>query len=1089
MSSISPSIPFTLPEHKLNPPAYAPVKISPRHSLLDNLKHLQAYKKKIILIEARAGSGKSIFAQQYLQEGRRPFGWYQLGPEDHDPVALLNLLVVLLQRQLPGFQSENVANALNEGAIHYREVAQFGKLLAQEMENTAAGGFHLVFDDVHLLDGAGDSINLLRTLLLNSPSWFQWILVSRHSIKKTLHIKQFHTPTLLIENEELDFSLEESMTLFETVFKVSLPFEQLRQIHQQTEGWITGLVLCAMQVQNKQKNGTEKNTSFSLPGMQRHLADYFKQDVLSDLHSQEIETLLQMILLEDFSTPLLNTLFGSEKGELIIRKMQETNRFFRCLDEKKEIYSFHHLFRESLLPIAQHDLSGQKYHSLFLRAAQYHLSNNEPLRALLYAVRSDDLTFCESILRDFGLLLLHRNQVKTLHTIIGAFPEQTIHNLPWLSFFYGTCVQDSEPTKALPYLEQALKLFSEKNDKTGMIVSNSQLIEYHTIIDARFNLMVKYIDNLERIYCQKKETLPLSLKLRTLYSLSMGLCFLQMDLKKVKRYDTQILDLSIKNNLDNLTAMTRLTRAYRHCFVGHWDKGRQEVEASRTFLYNPRVATLTRVFLGLLQVNILEMTGDFTNYLKQKQLLEQTKEQDILIQSIIGPLLAILNADMMLAQGNVDAAESFILDGMQGDFTAQTAHMQSQFLQYQALILALKQKKNEALKAIHKSLELRRKTGANSFIILNHQIIGAAFAHLGLFQEADDQFSKALKVSSKLNEEFSRSAIFAHRAWMRLQNNDETHALEDIRHCLRLMDKHNYKHFFSFLPQEMIPICKLAIKHDIETKFTTRLLAEQLKTGVTPKGSFVPRLAIRFFGRKSTEKQDRKSLHVNDLNPKEKALIFMIIGSPENQIDRHIVSEQLWPEKTETRQRISLDVLLSHLRKKIGQLIAPVRAKEYLTIVQGIIKLRHCQVDIQQFLTFAEKGKKHMARNELWQADNNYYLAFHPFIGENVVDSLRAAPDTSFAERVEKEFRKATTAWASILIKQNQAHQAGKILEWAFQQIPFDFQLAKQLFLFHTDMRNHHEAKKVTQRYRKACRDNGYSLDEIETAINGFWEE
>ncbi len=1080
---------FGSPDYKLNPPAQTPDKLLQRHALLENLRHLQAHKKKTILIEARAGSGKSVFAQQYIQESGRPFGWCQLGPEDHDPVALLHVFVVLLQQQLPEFQSRDVAQALDAGSMHHREVLAFARLLVEEINNTQSNGFILVLDDVHLLDGALESISLLTTLIIDSPAWLQWVLVSRHSVKKVLQLEHFHSPLLVIEGDDLDFSMEECTQLFQHIFGVTLSFEQIREICRQTEGWVTGLALCAMKGQVKQKKDGKMDLSFGLHTIQHHLTEYFQQDVLADYSQVQIEELLQLVLLEDFSTPLLKELFGESRGKTIISGMKRSNCFLRCLDEENEIFSFHHLFRESLVSFARQQLSEEVCRAVTFKAAHYHLEKNEPLRALLYAVQSDDIIFAEEILRDFGLVLLHRNQIKTLHTVLETFPEGIRGDLPWVTFYYGACMQDSEPVKALPYLKEARRMFSEKTDEIGLLVTNSQLIEYHAIIDCQFNLMVDYIADQEKLYQQRTEKLPLPLELRILYSLAMGSCFLQMDMGKTKIYDTLVLELSMKNGLDNLTAMAHLIRAYRHSFVGGWSGARLEVEASLPFMKKGSVAALTRIFINLLQVNLLEMTGEFGNYREQKKILEGVVEQDVLVQSIINPLLAILDADMALAHGDVEAAESFILNGMQYDFTAEKPHMRSQFLHYCALIFALQQKKDKALAAIRESLALRKQTGANSFIILNHQIIGAAYAHLGLVVEAEEQFQKVLDASYDFNEEFSRTAVYAHRAWMYLQTRKRKMAFDDIRQCLELMNRNGYRHFFSFLPMEMEPLLKLAIQNNIEPGFATWLLAEQMDKGVTREGDLISMLEIRLLSSGSIVAQDGRFLAFDDFTRNEKRLLCFLLESPNGRMDLYSMAEQLWPDKNESKQRSSLDVLISRLRKKMAAIVYPAKSKEYLSVEQGIIKLQHCHVDVLQFHEYSQRARKHLVAGELWQAGNNFHLAFQFFQGDFALDHLFSEFSVVFQCRIETEIIQASKGWASLLVGQGHKEQACTVLESAFQRMSENFQLARQLFVFYLDTQNSVEAQRTIQRFRKACRDSGYDPEEINTTVAGFWKD
>jgi ATP/maltotriose-dependent transcriptional regulator MalT/DNA-binding SARP family transcriptional activator len=1071
---------------KLTSPAYLPGKLMLRNTLLEELKHLQAHRKKVILIEARAGSGKSVFAEQYVSDGNRPSGWCQIGLEDHDPVAFLNVLVLLFQEKLPGFHSKNVAKALAEGIIHYREVSHFAALLAQEIGACNNSNFQLVLDDLHLLDGAGDSAILLITLIRKSPSWMQWILVSRYSIKKILNIDHFNLPCLIIDGEELDFSQEETARLLQDVFGITLSFEEVQQIQQQTEGWVTGLTLWAMQSRKTHLPGVNKSSLDISKKLQHHLSEYFQEAILGSSSQAQVEKILQMVLLEDLPVALLERLFTPEGAAVMVMTMTEENRFFRSLDEEGEIYSFHHLFRESLLPLAQ-NLTDRLRREVIHKAAHYHLEIRDPLRALRYAVHNEDIVLCENILGDYGQELLHCNHIKTLQRILNDFPLRIVTGRPWLSFYYGACMQDSEPAKALSFLTKAQNLFSEARDEIGLLVTNSQLIEYHSIIDGQFNAMKRYVTELEEVYSHRRLDLPLALQLRIAYSLAMGFCFLQIDMKKVQKYDTLVLGLSIQNNLENMTAMARLIRAYRFSFVGNWVGAREELEASLTFIDNPRVAALTRLFLYLLKVNLLELTGDFPNYRAQKQLLTQAGEQDALAQSIIVPLLAILDADMALAEGDIDGVEKCIDRGLQNSYAGSKPHMRSQFFCYKALVFAVRGQKNLALAAIQESLVLRKQAGAMSFMILAYHFSGAAYAQLLMVDEALAHFTRALSLSRNLNEEFTRSGIFAHRAMLYFKAKGEGHALADIRSCLKLMKKNSYRHFFSFMPSIMGPLLRLAIKNNIETDYATWLLAETMCSGVTRDGEVLPFLQVRLLSDWSIISQNGTTVSLQDFNQKEKLLIVALLESPGNCLDRNIISEKLWPETTEKKQRSSFDVLISHLRRKLADLAAPFSAREYLQVEQGSVKLQHCHIDAHRFVDYARKAQKHHENGEMWQAGNIFQLAFSLW-GEMGCDGLRLADSTFLADKIENNYITCAKKWAERLQQQGQQEKARQLLHEAFLQRSFDLELARQLYNLHAGNNNQIEAQKVVQLYRRACHDAGIISYETEATAGDFWD-
>ncbi|MBU1139116.1 MAG: hypothetical protein KKA76_09080 [Proteobacteria bacterium] len=907
----------------MTPPAVAPEKVLQRSALLERLRHLQAYKKKVITVEAQAGSGKSIFAQQYLRESGCLSGWCQFGPEDQDPVALLGVLVTLLRKTLPAFQANNILVALDQGTIHHSEASGYGAILAEEMGVVASNQrFFLVFDDIHLIAGGDESASLLLSFIRHTPPWVQCLLISRYPVKKVLQVKRLQVPTLEIGSSDLDFSLDETVRFFQSILGLSLSLDQMQKFQQHTEGWITGLVLAGLHLHRTGKNTTHKVLLPDSVVFRRSVEDYFLQDVLAEISQERYQALLQLVLLEEMSTELVCVLFGKEEGEGLIEKLKKNNLFFRCIDEERGIYNFHYLFRETLRSLAEKQLSSAIRAHVFQKAVRYHLRYREPLRALYYAVCGELIPLAEEILSQSGFELLYLKQIKTLALLLGKFSEVTILAYPWLSYYYGACLQDSSPSEALPFLRNAQTLFSQQGNEYGILLSNSQLVEFHTIVDGQFNLMAEYLVSLETVFERQKDSLLLPQKMKMLH----------------------------------------------------------------------------------------------------------------------------------------------------------------------ALLLALRKKKKEALQAAQESLALRQQVGANAHVLLNHQVLGAAFAQLGMYQEAKEHFAKAMNLSQELGEEFQRCSVLTHRAWMYLQQGEEEQALRDVVHCLHFMKKNEYIHFFSFIPQVVEPILVLALRHSIETDYVLKLLAERFDKGVTPGGTPIPLIDISLLGKTTLSVTENRQQNVYELTEIERHLFFILAASHGLQREHSLISLRLWPDKDAERQRSSLDTLLSQIRKKLGRLVSPVKAKEYLTVERGVVKLKNCRIDVMQFLQHARHGRHCVRQEKHWQACNSFYRAFRFWKGAGLL-GLTVEDSELFQQDVEQEFCLSAKIYASLLQEQKKNEQACELLKTVFRHFPQDAELARQLFDLYSRSGNHAQAQHILQHYKQVHQQVSEDALDVEEAMCAFWQE
>ena len=106
---------YVAPSNKFYPPHIDQSQSLFRSGLIQGKFPGHSHNKKLIVIEAQAGQGKTTLAYQFLHVNAVTYIWYQVGPGDSDPVLLLSSLLLNLRANLPNFASPQLTNILNEG--------------------------------------------------------------------------------------------------------------------------------------------------------------------------------------------------------------------------------------------------------------------------------------------------------------------------------------------------------------------------------------------------------------------------------------------------------------------------------------------------------------------------------------------------------------------------------------------------------------------------------------------------------------------------------------------------------------------------------------------------------------------------------------------------------------------------------------------------------------------------------------------------------------------------------------------------------------------------------------------------------------
>lgn len=117
------------------------------------------------------------------------------------------------------------------------------------------------------------------------------------------------------------------MAFFNQVMDLNLSTEDVAALETRTEGWIAGLQVAALSMQNR--DDTRKHSFITtFTGSHRYILDYLAEEVLQQ---QE----------ENASLPPLS-------GQEMLEYLEQANLFIVPLDDKRHWYRYHYLFADFL---------------------------------------------------------------------------------------------------------------------------------------------------------------------------------------------------------------------------------------------------------------------------------------------------------------------------------------------------------------------------------------------------------------------------------------------------------------------------------------------------------------------------------------------------------------------------------------------------------------------------------------------------------------------------------------------------------------------------------------------------------------------
>ncbi len=202
--------------NKFYPPCINQSQSILRHHIISERIPAGNLSKKVMLIEAQAGQGKTTLVHQYLEHCRQPFVWYQIGCEDNDPVLLLSALLLALSRKIEDFSSPRLITILETSQMGPLDLRGCANILLNDLETCLKDDLFIVFDDLHLVHEAPYTSKLIDYLVDTSPPRLHFILTSRRPLQLKAQALRKNPRLIYLDSKALELTLNDIKNFYST---------------------------------------------------------------------------------------------------------------------------------------------------------------------------------------------------------------------------------------------------------------------------------------------------------------------------------------------------------------------------------------------------------------------------------------------------------------------------------------------------------------------------------------------------------------------------------------------------------------------------------------------------------------------------------------------------------------------------------------------------------------------------------------------------------------------------------------------------------------------------------------------------------
>ncbi len=505
------------------PPVRSNIVLRPR--LTGRLNEGQA--RKLTLISAPAGFGKTTLLNEWLAQCGRPAAWLSLDDRDNDPARFLAYLVAATQTIAPNVGKQVMSALQSPQAPPIESVLT---ALLNDIAASVTNDFTLVLDDYHTIDSKPID-HALSFLLDHLPLRMRVVVATREDPQLPLARMRAGNQLTELRVADLRFTPAEAAQFLNQTMGLNLAADDIAALEARTEGWIAGLQLAAISIQ-----GQPDSASFirSFTGGHHFVMDYLVEEVLQQQPARIQTFLLRTSILDRLCGPLCDAVLrdAAASGQATLEYLERANLFIVPLDNERRWYRYHHLFADLLRQrLRQHIATdgaseagdAPSVAELHQRASGWYEAQGLEIEAFQHATAANDIERAERLIEGNGMPLHFRGVVMPVMNWIASLPNAVLDAHPSLRMAYSSVLlvtgQTTGVEQQLQAAERSLEN-AEPNDTTRDLIGRIAAIR----ATAAINLL-----QVDAIIAHSQRALeylaPTNLAFRTSTAWKLGLAY------------------------------------------------------------------------------------------------------------------------------------------------------------------------------------------------------------------------------------------------------------------------------------------------------------------------------------------------------------------------------------------------------------------------------------------------------------------------------------------------------------------------------------------------------------------------------------
>lgn len=384
--------------------------------------------RKLILVSAPAGFGKTTLLSEWIESYGRPVAWLSMDEGDSDPHRFLACILAALRT----IQPELNADLLDMFRTPEPPPVQSALIALINQISETSDTFILVLDDYHEISSQ-QVHDMVAFLLDHLPDSMHIIITTR--VDPPLPVARLRGRGEMAElrASDLRFTAAEIADFLKGFTGQALGTDDIDALATRTEGWIAGLQMAAVSLQGRDD---VKKYIRAFTGSNRYILDYLVEEVL-ERQPQDIQKfLLHTSVLKRLNGPLCDAVCNRSDSQAMLEQIEKANLFIVPLDSDRRWYRYHHLFSDLLRQrLTQSD--SRRIVTLHCNASRWYSENGHINEAIEHALLGGDCDRAALLIENNIESILRKSEMGTMLRWLNSLPDEMLRSRPLMCTYHA----------------------------------------------------------------------------------------------------------------------------------------------------------------------------------------------------------------------------------------------------------------------------------------------------------------------------------------------------------------------------------------------------------------------------------------------------------------------------------------------------------------------------------------------------------------------------------------------------------------------------------------------------------------------------